>query len=169
MQTSDQSYRLAYTDKKPVPAQCRRGDIYYIGNTLPAENGDPKPGRPAVIVSNDHTNAGSDFVTVAYMTTHEARPMPTHVMLDSQITSIVQCERLYTVPKSRLCQYMRHCSDAEMNRVNLGLVHALSIPSTVPVPPVINTDAETESLRQDVAFYRRMNDELLSKLSGKEV
>ena len=50
MQTSDQSYRLAYTDKKPVPAQCRRGDIYYIGNTLPAENGDPKPGRPAVIV-----------------------------------------------------------------------------------------------------------------------
>lgn len=157
------------TDSRPTAPLCRRGDIFYIMNTTYAETGDPKAGRPGVIVSSDHTNATEDYVMVVYMTTHDTRPAPTHISMEGAVPSVLLCERIYSIRKDRIGQFMRHCSDGEMQRVNLALIHSLGIPSTVQAPPVINTDTEAAALRQDVAFYKRMNEELLARMTGREV
>lgn len=144
----------------------RRGDIYYIINTQTDERGDPKPGRPAIIVSNDHTNAGSDCVEIVYLTTQPKRPMPTHVTLESKpdTLSIALCESVFTIRKDRLGQFMRPCSAEEMQRVNAALAVSLGLPVASRQPEEGNAAA----LKADLDFYRRMVGELLSRLQKNE-
>lgn len=151
----------------PISSQpVRRGDMFYVLNTVPSDNGDPKPGRPAIVVSNDHTNNGDDYIMTVFLTTHPSQPRPTHITLNDTLHSVALCERVYTTPKSRLGQFIRHLSDEEMRRIDLALVHSLGIPSTVPAPVTVDTRPEVESLRQEVAFLSRMNNVLLDRLSG---
>ena len=46
-----------------------RGDIWYIGNGYPAVGSEQRPGRPAVVVSNQQNNKYGEVVEVIYLTT----------------------------------------------------------------------------------------------------
>ena len=144
-----------------VSAPYRRGDIYYVINISNDENGDPKPGRPAIIVSSDKTNAASDYVEVVYLTTQPKPPMPTHVTLIDNVgrTSTALCESVYTIRKDRLGQFMRHLLDEDMHRTDTALMVSLGI------APVSGENGEdVRHMREELAFYKRMTDELIARL-----
>lgn len=47
----------------------RRGEIYYVEPFYPTTGSEQRPGRPAIIVSNNLNNEHSNVVGVVYMTT----------------------------------------------------------------------------------------------------
>ena len=55
-----------------------RGDIWYIGNGYPAVGSEQRPGRPAVVVSNQQNNRYGEVVEVIYLTTAPKRDLPRH-------------------------------------------------------------------------------------------
>lgn len=163
-------------DNSTTTTPCKKGDVYYVLNGYTDANGDPKPGRPAVIVSNDHLGQTSDWVSVVYMTTQPKKAMPEHVTLfqdDPRIPqSTVMCERVNCVPKSRLGQYMRHLSEAEIERIDTALLISLGInrntaakAATAEVKREVVVD---QKAIDEANFYKRMCDYLTAKLRGGE-
>lgn len=155
---------------------CKKGDVYYVLNGYTDANGDPKPGRPAVIVSNDHLGKTSDWVCVVYMTTATKKAMPEHVTLFNDDPkapkSTVMCERVNCVQKNRLGQYMRHLSDAEIERIDTALMISLGIGRNIAAK-CAGAEADHEvavdqEAVEEAKFYKRMCDYLTSKLKGGE-
>ena len=112
---------MAYYMNKNVPA--KRGDIFYISNSkCYATDPSNTEGRPAIVVSSDKLNEHADVVEVVYLTTKEKRLMPTHAEVLCKIPSTALCETIYTVNKDRLGDFVRTCTDKEMEGVNAGIV-----------------------------------------------
>lgn len=110
--------------------EIKRGDIFYItrGNTN-TMGSEQYPDRPAIIVSNDKCNEHSPCVEIVYMTTQEKKPMPTHVEVMCHVPSIALCEAVYTISKDRVGNYIRSCTDKEMDAIDEALVVSLGIDS----------------------------------------
>lgn len=107
-----------------------RGDIFYINSGRPSVGSEQRPGRPAVIVSNDTANRHSPNVTVVYLTTSDKKkPLPTHASLLCKVPSIALCEDIQTVSKERVGSFIKCCTIGEMRRIDecvaiaLGLKH----------------------------------------------
>lgn len=117
----------------------KRGDIFYIQNAK-FYSTDPEntSGRPGVIVSCDELNAHSTVVEVVYLTTKDKRPMPTHTEVLCKVPSTSICENISTVPKERLGDFVRACTDREMAAIDQGLLHSLGIVSA----PVVERERE---------------------------
>lgn len=112
---------MAYYMNKSVPA--KRGDIFYISNSkCYATDPSNAEGRPAIVVSSDKLNEHADVVEVVYLTTKEKRLMPTHAEVLCKIPSTALCETIYTVNKDRLGDFVRTCTDKEMEGVNAGIL-----------------------------------------------
>ena len=150
---------------------CKKGDVFYIINS--GFGGDPKPGRPAVIVSNDHLSQTSDWVCVAYMTTQPKKAMPEHVTLfqnDPKVPqSTVLCERINCIPKTRIGQFMRHLSDAEIERIDTAVAISLGVGKNTVAR--LNTSQAQQpqqdaGIQEELKFYKRMCDYLTSKLKA---
>lgn len=106
----------------------KRGDIFYIQNAKFYPGDMENTGaRPGVVVSCDELNARSPMVEVVYLTTKEKRPMPTHTSVMCKIPSTSLCENIDTVPKERLTDFIRSCTDTEMAAINQGILHSLGI------------------------------------------
>ena len=153
---------------------CRKGDVFYILNGTSDANGDTKPGRPAVVVSNDHLSQTSDWINVVYMTTQPKKAMPEHVTLfsgDKYPQSTVMCERVCCISKNKLGQFMRHLSDNEIERLDAALMVSLGISrntahaSAAPAQREVVVD---KTAQEEAKFYKRMCDYLTSKLKGGE-
>lgn len=103
-----------------------RGDIVYVhneeGNSIGSEW---QKDRPAIIVSNNLCNRHSPVVEVVYTTTaRRKRLLPTHVIVSSTPSkSVVLCEAIYSVDKSRISNMIGRCTASEMGRIN----HALEV------------------------------------------
>ena len=105
----------------------KRGDIWYIegGFTTGSEQ---RPGRPAVVVSNNRNNEHSSTIEVVYLTTQPKRDLPTHAVIRSMSReSIAICEQVTTVAIERLGNYRGQVTADEMAdieaamRISLGL------------------------------------------------
>lgn len=87
-----------------------RGDIWYIGNGYPAVGSEQRPGRPAVVVSNQQNNRYGEVVEVIYLTTAPKRDLPTHVTIRSSgRVSTALCEQISTVSVERLAEVEARC------------------------------------------------------------
>lgn len=152
--------------------KCHKGEVYYILNIYNDLNGDPRPGRPAVVVSNDHLAQTSDTVSVVYMTTKEKRPMPEHVTItgcgDPENSSTVLCEKICCIPKSRIGQFIRKLTPNEMERMDAALMLSLGIKAKTPEPVVVQSGNDEEIAKQakETEFYHRMCDYLATQLKG---
>ena len=115
-----------------------RGDIFYVNYTQPGVEetigSEQRPGRPAIIVSSDLGNEHSSTVTVVYLTTKEKRPMAVHVPVICKVPATALCEQIATISKDRLGEYVRSCTDEEMQRVDQGIRYALALNQITPVP-----------------------------------
>lgn len=109
----------------------KRGDIFYVNwaeyNSDKVVGSEQRTGRPAVIVSNDYGNMHSSNVTVVYLTSQEKRPMSVHVPVICKVQSTALCEQIYTVSKERLGEYVRTCTEAEMQGIDNGIMQALGL------------------------------------------
>lgn len=105
-----------------------RGDIWYIGNGYPAVGSEQRPGRPAVVVSNQQNNRYGEVVEVIYLTTAPKRDLPTHVTIRSSgRVSTALCEQISTVSVERLGSYCGHVSDSELAAIENAMLISLGI------------------------------------------
>lgn len=152
---------MAYCMNKNVPA--KRGDIFYISNSkCYATDPSNTEGRPAIVVSSDKLNEHADVVEVVYLTTKEKRLMPTHAEVLCKIPSTALCETIYTVNKDRLGDFVRTCTDKEMEGVNAGILCSLGIAA-----PVVDDEPVDNSVTVERNLYKHLYEDLLNKVMAR--
>lgn len=157
--------------------EVKRGDIFYItySKNFNDSYSYDTAGRPAVIVSDDHLNRGSEYVEVVYLTTKIKRDMPTHADVFCKSPSTALCETIHTVYKDRIGTYVRTVSDEEMKGIERGLRCSLGM--NVPVTSVNdaepNNDMELASMQKEIQLtaerdmFKKLYEDLLSKVVGR--
>ena len=98
-----------------------RGDIF---TTIKA---DQTEGCPCVIVSNDEINGTNACVMVVYLSDNKELKHETEVIINAKGQRVAECKRVYTLHKSRLCEYIRTCTDVEIINIDLALMRAFGI------------------------------------------
>lgn len=135
----------------------KRGDIYWIelGKYRPAVGSVQKPGRPAIIVSNDTNNARSLTFEVVYLTGKPKKALPTHCTIRSAThPSTALCEQVTTVSKEQLRDYTGHCTEEEMAEIDRCIAISLGLPDPTETETAdirFFTDEEAEALETAVA------------------
>lgn len=115
------------TERRQKKMSFKRGDIYYIGGGL-TTGSEQRPGRPAIIVSNDKGNATSQTVEVVYLTTQTKHDLPTHVVIRSMDReSIAICEQITTVATERIGNYKGRVTDTEMANLEIAMLVSLDL------------------------------------------
>lgn len=149
-----------------------RGDIWYVENTYSAVGSEQRPGRPAIIVSNDANNRNSGTVEVVYLTTQPKKDLPTHVTIHSTgRTSLALCEQITSISTERIGDYCGKLTDAEMSAVENAILISLGFrfitDRDLPVkceetPPIPDTRLAEVEARCRV--LQEMYDALLDRL-----
>jgi len=107
--------------------EYKRGDIVFVRDYRHTTGSEQDAVRPAVIVSNDKGNFFAPIVEVVFLTTQEKKPLPTHTTVMCKVPSTALCEQISTVSKERITEYIRSCTDKEMQaidrcmKISLGL------------------------------------------------
>lgn len=101
-----------------------RGDIYFANLGDNGIGSEQNGNRPVVIIQNNVGNRYSPTVVVAMVSTclHKAK-YPTHVVLEKGETglgepSVVLCEQIRTIDKSRLSKRLGSLNDEKMEVLN---------------------------------------------------
>ena len=94
---------------------------------LPTVGNEQRPGRPALVVSNDTGNHFSNNVSVVFLTTKEKADLPTHCKVLCREMSTALCEGVVTVSKTRLGEFIRTATADEMKEVDNCLMVALGL------------------------------------------
>ena len=140
-----------------INRKISRGDVRYIEpytNIVAPIGSEQKPGRPAIIVSNNTNNDHSNTVEVVYLTTQVKPNLPTHVAIHSTgRDSTALCEQIHTVDNSRIGDFVSACNAREMKDVDNALLISLGMDyNNIPVtemtdtPSVDNTSELNEEL-----------------------
>lgn len=101
-------------------------------------------------------------VEVVYLTTKEKRLMPTHAEVLCKIPSTALCETIYTVNKDRLGDFVRTCTDKEMEGVNAGILCSLGIAA-----PVVDGEPVDNSVTVERNLYKHLYEDLLNKVMAR--
>ncbi len=114
-----------------------KGDIYYVKIGDEGVGSEQKGDRYAVIVQNNIGNKHSPTVIVAFTTTVICKAkLPTHVEIAPNNSgvpepSIIMCEQLRTVDKSRLVRKVGHLSEAKKIELDKALCISIGIDTSV--------------------------------------
>lgn len=132
--------------------EIKRGDIFYIdASGYVAVGSEQRPGRPAVIVSNDRNNRNSSTVEVVYFTTQPKANLPTHVRMEScNQSSIAICEQITTVSKERIGSYKGHVTDAEMTQLETAMLISLDLFRPAEQAPESQTGGDENCAKLEV-------------------
>lgn len=163
--------------------EVKRGDIFYItySKNFNDSYSYDTAGRPAVIVSDDHLNRGSEYVEVVYLTTKIKRDMPTHADVFCKSPSTALCETIHTVYKDRIGTYVRTVSDEEMEEIERGLRSSLGMETldsdmlkdTSVNDAEPNNDMGLVSMQKEIQLtaerdmFKKLYEDLLSKVVGR--
>jgi len=150
----------------------KRGDIYYIESGYATVGSEQRPGRPAIVVSNDRNNEHSSTLEVVYLTTQPKHDLPTHVTIRSTSReSTALCEQITSVAFERFGDYHGRVTEQELRRIetammiSLGLCAAPAVATEAPPPPAPTSDsAKVAAAEAKCAVLQEMYDALLSKL-----
>lgn len=111
-------------------SQIKKGAVFYVNayDGFKACGSECWPNRPAVIISNDIGNQNSNIVTVAYITTAKEARIPTQIKCKLRNKpSIIMCEQIFTVDKSRLGDYITDLDTKTIQDIDRALNIALNI------------------------------------------
>lgn len=147
-----------------------RGDIFYIKGLGYAADCDLDTWRPGIIVSNDAANKFSPNVTVIPLTSRGKKPLPTHVSISCRTQSTALCESIQTVAKSRIGEYIKHCTNREMNNIDDAIRSALSLEKRTEIvdEKIASKTAIETPLAAAIAernVYKRLYSQLLSRFT----
>jgi len=111
-----------------------RGDVF-MANLEPVEDSEQGGTRPVVIVSRDAINNSSSVVVIASITdaANKKRIYPSHVQVTAgtgglSINSIVVCEQIRAISKTRLKRSLGKFERAIMTRIDAALKITLDLP-----------------------------------------
>lgn len=108
-----------------------RGDIYYA-DLSPVQGSEQGGVRPVLVVQNDMGNKHSPTTVVAIITSKATKAkLPTHIWLSVtdgfKVNSMVMCEQLRTIDKSRLKGFVGKVQHEEMKLVDEALQISLGL------------------------------------------
>lgn len=130
-----------------------RGDIFYTENTVRNET-------PVIIITpNDVLEKNPDYVYTILMTTKEKDQSPTHVEVMCKVPSVALCERIYGTNVERIGEYIRSCTEEEMQRIDEAIMLTLGIIEN-------NNVADQERIKQleeQLAKEKETSDRILAK------
>ena len=103
----------------------KRGQIYYC-DLSPVKGSEQGGYRPVLIIQNDIGNKYSPTVIAAVITSRYTKAnLPTHIWLNAECglpkESMVECEQVRTLDKTRLQEFMGQVSQEVMNEIDKGL------------------------------------------------
>lgn len=115
--------------------EVKRGEIYFanLGDNSCNLNSEQEGFRPVLILQNDIGNKYSPTVVVACLTSKIYKnKIPTHVFLrsvdyDLKRDSLVLCEQIKTIDKSRLKHKMTTINDTDQQRVDRAIKLSLGL------------------------------------------
>lgn len=116
-------------EEKPI----YRGDIYMADVSFDITGSEQSGFRPVLVVSNNKGNKYAPTVTVVMLSSKTDRhKLPTHAYLNNHKgglpkDTIVLCEQLRTINKSRLTKKVGSLDDFMMNLINRRLRISLGI------------------------------------------
>ena len=150
----------------------KRGEIYWIedNRTFINEEGncEQRGSRPGIIVSNDKNNSSSYNVEVIFLTTSIKKDLPTHTTIRSAIrTSTALCERITTVGKNRIREYISTCTKEEMEMIEQCIAISLGL-NIETTPQQITTNQEIEIAEKDRCIMN-LRIELEKAKKGEEI
>lgn len=109
-------------------SEIKRGDIWYIESGYNTVGSEQRPGRPAIVVSNDRNNEYSSTLEVVYLTTQPKHDLPTHVTIRSiNRESIALCEQITSVAVERFGDYCGRVTEQEMSRIETAMQISLAL------------------------------------------
>lgn len=113
--------------------ECKRGEIYFAGLGEHNIGSEQSGTRPVLIVQNNIGNKYSPTVIVACLTSRTFKnEIPTHVRLNAAeyklpADSLVLCEQIKTIDKSRLLNFVAVLNANDERRVNAALRLSLGL------------------------------------------
>lgn len=146
--------------------QIKRGEVYYIENGR-SVGSEQRPGRPAIVVSNQKNNASSATVEVVYLTTQPKHDLPTHTTIKSlNRESIAICEQITTVAVERMGNRMGVITDEEMEGVERAMLISLGMnpEREFPEEESINPDDRLAAAEARCVVLQQMYDSLLDRM-----
>ena len=111
--------------------EIKRGQIYYA-DLSPVKGSEQGGFRPVLIIQNDIGNKYSPTVIAAVVTSRYTKAnLPTHIWLNCECglpkESMVECEQIRTLDKSRLKDFMGQASQEVMKEIDKGLKISLGV------------------------------------------
>ena len=111
--------------------EIKRGQIWYA-DLSPVVGSEQGGYRPVLIIQNDIGNKYSPTVIAAVVTSrHTKANLPTHIWLNCECglpkESMVECEQIRTLDKSRLKDFMGQASQEVMKEIDKGLKISLGV------------------------------------------
>ena len=141
----------------------KRGDVYYIESSNFAVGSEQRPGRPAVVVSNDKCNEHSSVVEVIYLTTQPKHDLPTHVTIRSlSRESTALCEQITSVATERFGDFCGRITPQELQRIETAMMVSLGLCAPPPAPAA--DSSKLAAAEAKCAVLQEMYDALLGKL-----
>ena len=111
--------------------EIKKGQIWYVDlvGTVGSEQGGM---RPCLIVQNDIGNKHSPTTIIAIITSRKTKAkLPTQYWLDTECgllcESMVECEQLRTIDKTRLRMYVGKISNKDQKEIDRKLLISLGI------------------------------------------
>jgi mRNA interferase MazF len=110
--------------------EVRRGEMY-VADLSPTVGSEQDGCRPVLVLQNDRSNKYSPTTVVAAITGKPKKKLPTHYMLPAlrglSIPSVVLCEQIRTIDKSRLHTYIGTLDEITMIRIDRILAVTMGI------------------------------------------
>lgn len=148
--------------------KIRRGEIYYIESGFQTTGSEQRPGRPAIIVSNDMNNEFSSTVEVVYLTTQPKQDMPTHVAIKClKRDSTALCEQITAVAVERIGDFCGEVYESEMQAIEAAMAASLDLNAgKPPVQKAPDKDVAKRCVAAEArcAVLQEMYDALLGKV-----
>jgi mRNA interferase MazF len=113
-----------------MPFEVRRGEMYFA-DLSPAVGSEQDGVRPCLVLSNDCGNKHGPTVVIAAITSKPKKKLPTHYTLPAmkglQIPSVILCEQIRTIDKSRITSYIGTLDEITMMRIDRCLSVSVEI------------------------------------------
>lgn len=111
--------------------QIKRGEIYYA-DLSPVKGSEQGGNRPVVIIQNNVGNKYSPCTIVAIMTSKTTKAkLPTQVWVSGEcglkVDSMIECEQLRTIDKTRLRDYVGTLNEQDMSKVDRCIKISLGV------------------------------------------
>ena len=112
-------------------AMCKRGEVYYV-DLSPVVGSEQGGRRPCLVVQNDVGNKFSPCTIVAIITSRTTKAkLPTQCWISKScglsVESMVECEQLRTIDKSRLKSCIGQVQEGEQKLIDQALKISLGL------------------------------------------